>query len=354
MLSPDEGLPVIRHALQAGFSGEAEVGHKLGILMEPFDKGGGIDPDGSLVARARERALPLPFDNVTFDLHQGMTAEIRLDPKLEPFLYDHAIDGIPVLPGVMGLETFAEAAWLLAPLHRVAALENVRFLAPMKYYRHEPRSVIVRARPVLGADGRVRVYTTLSSVHVVVGREPEEKLHFAGVVVLEQGEGQGARTAVDGAGPVGGIGHDDIYRVYFHGPAYRVLEMVNRLSSGQVVGTMRTPLPADTTTPNSTSMVGPRMVELCFQTAGVWEIGQTGQMGLPSVVERVTVFDPTPNGRPVVAELQPHPSEDALSFDMRVRDDEGKVYLTVEGYRTSRIPGGLPDEAMGRFRGVVG
>jgi NAD(P)-dependent dehydrogenase (short-subunit alcohol dehydrogenase family)/acyl carrier protein len=354
MLSPDEGLPVIRHALQAGFSGEAVVGHKLGILMEPFDKDGGIDPEGSLLARARERALPLPFDNVTFDLHQGMTAEIRLDPKVEPFLHDHAIDGIPVLPGVMGLETFAEAAWLLAPQHRVAALENVRFLAPMKYYRHEPRSVIVRARPVLGADGRVRVHTSLSSVQVVVGREPEEKLHFAGVVVLEQGTGPSARTAVDGAGPVGGIGHDDIYRVYFHGPAYRVLEMVNRLSSGKVVGTMRTPLPADTTNPNSTSMVGPRMVELCFQTAGVWEIGQTGQMGLPSVVERVTVFDPAPDGKTMVAELQPHASEDALSFDARVRDDEGKVYLTVQGYRTSRIPGGLPDEALGRFRGVIG
>jgi 3-oxoacyl-(acyl-carrier-protein) synthase len=354
MLSPVEGLPVIRHALQAGFSGEAVVGHKLGILMEPFDKDGGIDPNGSLLARAREKALPLPFDNVTFDLHQGMTAEIRLDPKVEPFLYDHAIDGIPVLPGVMGLETFAEAAWLLAPSLRVAALENVRFLAAMKYYRHDPRSVIVRARPLLGADGRVRVHMTLSSMQVVVGREPEEKLHFAGVVVLEQGEGQGARTAVDGASPVGGIGHDDIYRVYFHGPAYRVLEMVNRLSSGKVVGTMRTSLPADTTNPNSSSMVGPRMVELCFQTAGVWEIGQTGQMGLPSAVERVTVFDPAPNGKPVVAELQPHPSQDALSFDMRVRDDEGKVYLTVQGYRTSRIPGGLPDEALGRFRGVVG
>ncbi len=354
MLSPAEGLPVIRHALQAGFSGEAVVGHKLGILMEPFDKDGGIDPNGSLLARAREKALPLPFDNVSFDLHQGMTAEIRLDPKVEPFLYDHAIDGIPVLPGVMGLETFAEAAWLLTPSLRVAALENVRFLAAMKYYRHEPRSVIVRARPLLGADGRVRVHMTLSSIQVVVGREPEEKLHFVGVVVLEQGQGQSARTAVDGAGPVGGIGHDDIYRVYFHGPAYRVLEMVNRLSSGQVVGTMRTPLPADTTNPNSTSMVGPRMVELCFQTAGVWEIGQTGQMGLPSVVERVTVFDPAPNGKPVVAELQPHPSQDALSFDMRVRDDDGKVYLTVEGYRTARIPGGLPDEALGAFRGVVG
>jgi len=116
-------------------------------------------------------------------------------------------------------------------------------------------------------------------VQVVVGREPEEKLHFAGVVVLEQGEGQGARTTVDGAGPVGGIGHDDIYRVYFHGPAYRVLEMVNRLSTGQVVGTMRTPLPADTTNPNSTSMVGPRMVELCFQTAACGRLARLARWG---------------------------------------------------------------------------
>ena len=55
-----------------------------------------------------------------------------------------------------------------------------------------------------------------------------------------------------------------------------------------------------------------------------------------------------------LGELQPHPAEDALSFDMRVRDGDGKVYLTVQGYRTSRIPGGLPDEALGAFRGVVG
>jgi hypothetical protein len=36
-----------------------------------------------------------------------------------------------------------------------------------------------------------------------------------------------------------------------------------------------------------------------------------------------------------------------------VRDGDGKVYLTVQGYRTSRLPGGLPDEALGRFRDVV-
>jgi hypothetical protein len=39
----------------------------------------------------------------------------------------------------------------------------------------------VRARPVLSADGRVRVSLSLSSVQVVVGCEPEEKLYFTGV-----------------------------------------------------------------------------------------------------------------------------------------------------------------------------
>jgi NAD(P)-dependent dehydrogenase (short-subunit alcohol dehydrogenase family) len=354
MLDPAEGLPVIRRALQSGYCGEAVVGRRLGILMEPFDKDGGIDPNGSLQARAQEKALPLPFDKVAFDLHQGLSAEIRLDPKVEPFLYDHAIDGIPVLPGVMGLETFAEAAWLLAPQCRVSTLENVRFLAPMKYYRHEPRSVIVRAKPVLSADGRIRVAMTLSSVQVIVGRDPEEKLHFSGTVVLDQGAVEGVQTSVDGSVPVGGIGFDDIYRVYFHGPAYRVLEMVNRLSSGQILGTMRSPLPSDTTNPQSASMVGPRMIELGFQTAGVWEIGQTGQMGLPSVVDKVTVFEPAINGQIIVAELSPKLTQDALSFDIKLRDGAGKVYLTVEGYRTSRIPGGLPDEALERFRGVIG
>jgi acyl transferase domain-containing protein/acyl carrier protein/NAD(P)-dependent dehydrogenase (short-subunit alcohol dehydrogenase family) len=353
MLDPAEGLPVIRHALQAGFSGEAVVGRRLGILVEPFDADGGIDPAGTLQARAKDKALPLPFDKVSFDLHEGLRAEIRLDPKVEPFLYDHAIDGIPVLPGVMGLETFAEAAWLLAPQLRVAALEDVHFLAPMKYYRHEPRSVIVKARAVLSTDGRVRVRMALSSVQTIVGRDPEEKRHFTGTVVLEKGDAEAVTANVDRSGPVGGIGFDDIYRVFFHGPAYRVLEMVNRLSSGEIVGTMRTELPLNTTDANHASLMGPRLVEFCFQTAGVWEIGKTGLMGLPSVVDRVTVFDPAPQ-KQVMTVLTPRQSDSGLAFDGVVRDDDGKVYVKVEGYRTAQLPGGLPEDQQAPFRGVIG
>jgi hypothetical protein len=353
MLDPAEGLPVIRHALLAGYSGEAVVGRRLGILLDPVDKDGGLDGEGSLQARAQDRSLPLPFTQVSFHLHDGLTAEMRLDPKVEPFLYDHAIDGIPVLPGVMGIETFAEAAWLLVPSHHVVGLENLRFLAPMKYYRHEPRAAIVRARPVFSADGRVRIFTTLSSVQTIVGREPEEKLHFSGVVVLAPWALDEKRVqAFHRTQPE--IGRDDIYRVFFHGPAYRVLDRVESAGSNQVIGCMTADLPLDTTNPKHGSLVGPRLIELCFQTAGVWEIGQTGQLALPAGVDRVIVHDPSMTGGPLVAEVTAHPSADGLSFSARVRDGEGKVHVELEGYRTSRMPNTLPEEEARPFRNVAG
>ena len=78
-------------------------------------------------------------------LHSGLTIETTLDPAIQPFLHDHRIDGTPVLPGVMGIEAFAEAALCLLPGWHIEAIEDVNFLAPFKFYRDEPRTVTVQA-----------------------------------------------------------------------------------------------------------------------------------------------------------------------------------------------------------------
>ncbi|MFN8450559.1 MAG: SDR family NAD(P)-dependent oxidoreductase [Anaerolineae bacterium] len=48
-------------------------------------------------------------------LYGGLEVETTLDLNAQPFLYDHQIEGTPVLPGVMGTEAFAELASTLAP-----------------------------------------------------------------------------------------------------------------------------------------------------------------------------------------------------------------------------------------------
>ena len=44
----------------------------------------------------------------------------------------------------MGIEAFAEAAMALLPGWHVAAVEDVDLLAPVKFYRDEPRTLEVR------------------------------------------------------------------------------------------------------------------------------------------------------------------------------------------------------------------
>jgi hypothetical protein len=113
-------------------------------------------------------------------------------------------------------------------------------------------------------------------------------------------------------------------------------------------------LPLDTTDAGHGSLVGPRLIELCFQTAGVWEIGKTGQLALPTAVDRVIVRNPSSAGGPLVAEVTANQSGDTLSFGARVRDGEGNVHVELEGYRTSRMPNTLPEEEAGPFRKVAG
>jgi hypothetical protein len=116
---------------------------------------------------------------------------------------------------------------------------------------------------------------------------------------------------------------------------------------------MKAELPLDTSDASHGSVVGPRLIELCFQTAGVWEIGKTGQLALPAAVDRIIIRDPGTGGGPLVAEVTANPGEN-LSFNARVRDGEGKVHVEFEGYRTSRMPNTLPEEEASPFRKVAG
>jgi hypothetical protein len=130
---------------------------------------------------------------------------------------------------------------------------------------------------------------------------------------------------------------DEIYGVYFHGPAFRVLERVWR-GEGGPIGLLAAGLPADHVPVDRPEVASPRLIELVFQTAGIWDIGRHGRFGLPEHVDRV-VLQPAvgpPRGR-VEAVVEPTDG----GFDGRVVDEAGSVLVAVEGYRTVELPGAL-------------
>jgi hypothetical protein len=295
-------------------------------------------------------------------LQSGLTIETTLDPVLQPFLHDHQIDGTPVLPGVMGIEAFAEAALCLLPGWHVAKIENVNFLAPFKFYRSEPRVVTVEAviypesnYPESNIHAQRDNLTLLADCRLTGRRslpnqtEPQVTTHFTARVRLTK------QAAIAVNGPAQGLADQhldrhiieaaDIYRLYFHGPAYRLVERA-WWDGHRIIGLMATGLPANHLPSELPTLMAPRLIELCFQTAGLWEMGAQGRMGLPQHVECVSSLLAAPEltDTRLYAVVTPGPVRG--SIDAEVLDLEGNRYLQLSGYRTVAVPGAVDAERL--------
>ncbi|HZR08573.1 MAG TPA: SDR family oxidoreductase, partial [Myxococcales bacterium] len=331
MLPPRDGLRAIRRELTAGTRGEVIIAGKLGVLLEERDPDGGLDrakPDlsgrGPMIGRV-----------VSLTLHGGLTVETTLDPKEQPFLHDHQIDGTAVLPGVMGVEAFAELATLLAPGYRVAAVEQVQFLSAFKFYRGEPRTL--RLTALVGVSGgELIAECALIGERQLVNQPATQRTHFTARVRLARGAPEQVKAthpqAHDGALPA-----RDIYGVYFHGPAYQVLERAWN-DNGSTVGLLPADLPQDHAA-DRPLVLDPRLIELCFQTAGLREMRAKGQMGLPQSVAGVEKLG---DGSAAQGRVEAVVVDDgAGGFDAQVVDEAGRALLRLHGYRTATLPAPL-------------
>jgi NAD(P)-dependent dehydrogenase (short-subunit alcohol dehydrogenase family) len=334
MLAPEAGIPWIGRELTAGsFSGEVVVGGELGALTTEHDVTGGLDPS----AIDTSSAGPMIGAITGMGVYSGLSTDTTLDPAKQPFLHDHRIDGTPVLPGVMGIEAFAALAGLAVPGMRVAGVEQVDFIAPLKFYRDEPRTLTVTA--VIRPDGTDLVADcALRASRMLAGETaPRVTSHFTGRVRLSSVTAEQERAEAPGSRATPAVSRDDIYHVFFHGPAYQVVD--EAWHRGAVAVARLAPhMPADHTPETGDMTTEPRLTEACFQTAGLWEIGHAGQMALPAHVDLVSMpHRPVPE-----AELFAIARHADGGFDCEVLDREGDVVLRVNGYRTVGLDSPLP------------
>jgi len=353
MIPPEAGIPIIRRELTGGpFRGEVVIAGRLGVMLQEWDATGGLDVAAlSASSGALAKQGPMVGRITGAGVYSGLTMETTLDPKAQPFLYDHRIDGTPVLPGVMGIEAFAEVALCLHPGWHIEAIEEVNFFAPFKFYKNEPRTVVLQAviRPggeKLIADCRLVGRRTLPN-----NPEPQETTHFAARVRV------GKQAPAELTGPAPGLSADaivsaaQIYRIYFHGPAYQVVERA-WWDGERLIGEMSPHLPENHQPAERPTVIDPRMIELCFQTAGLWQMAAEGRMGLPWKVQQLSAHSaPKPNGGRLFAVVTPRPDQGA--FDAEVVDAAGNRYLRLQGYRTVELPDNVDSERLQALQNIL-
>jgi hypothetical protein len=272
-------------------------------------------------------------------LYGGIEVETRLDPTEQPFLFDHKVEkDVPWLPGVMGIESFAEAARLFAPHLHVASIRDVHFESPFKFHRNRPRTLLLDIVPALVPGNGLVARAILRSVtQVRADLPPREQVHFCADVHLDREAPPVPQVEFTKPNGKHGrpVGKDYVYERFFHGPAYQVLEKA-WVNGDRVVGAMSQASVPDTAPAGTPLATAPLCLELCFQAASLWQVRSGRPMGLPRGVEKVVVHPANGGGTPLHAVVTAR--EGGTIFDGLVVDPHGRVLVEVEGYRTVEVP----------------
>ncbi|MBO9394502.1 SDR family oxidoreductase, partial [Caldilinea sp.] len=343
MLPPEAGVPTIRRELTYGSTrGEVVVAGRLGAWLEERDPTGGLDVDKANAWLAtRKHPLLMVGAIRSYRLYGGLEVETTLDPKVQPFLFDHAPDeGTPWLPGVMATEALAQTAMVAAPGYHVASVEQEQMLGAFKFFRMEPRTLHLSTtvRPL--GNGELLAKVTLRSVTrpAKEGLPTQVKEHFIADVRLTTAPVKKPTTAFTPPAVENlPIPAEEIYKTFFHGPAYQVIERAS-VHGEQCIALMTDKLGPNTEPAHTASIMAPRLVELCFQAAALWHTKMKQAMAFPLGFEKVIAYRQPEEAEERRLYCIATTSDGGEHFDATVVDEAGNVFVTLEGYRTVGRP----------------
>jgi len=360
MLDPRSAAPMVRREILRGKSGEVVIAGKLGELESAQGMDCGLNVAMADEALRAGNPIHTMFNHlVSYNINSGITLEAELDPTHLAYLQDHAINGIPVLPGVMGIEGFSVAAKHISSVlasgqlgFEVDHLENIQFLAPFKFYGNKPRSITWKAI-AYRKPGDLQVVVTLESDIKRRGGETQHMLHFSGLVHLSP---NAPVTAVEVNPPKWmkkkSVSSEEIYKMFFHGRSFQVLDAAQLSSNDLVLGRFNKKV-AGISADDPTLFASPLLIELCFQTAGLWEAGSTGVLALPQSIGSLRIYSRPLNGVAIFAEVKHNMIEGKLSFDARVVDEKGNIFLELTDYQTSPLPYPAEKELIEPFKILI-
>ncbi len=292
-----EMVRTIPEAVQATMRAEGIdfVGDEAGMdaLLADLHHGAGIVTKG--------RALP-------WWTHRR-SVEHALSTEAHPYLLDHAIDGVPVLPLAAATDLLAQVAGVPTPFE----------VTDLKLYRG-----ITVAEPL-------SVTATVDGDRAELRIGPKSALAYQARI----------RPAAEVEDPARLEGGDapktDLATFYadvtFHGPLLQGIESVEGVSASFARGTVSSRTPADWVpgTSRAAWSVDPLAVDSAFQLGALVVWDRYGRQGTPVAVRRLVQVQPAQPGRLVVEARYEDAEGDKFTASFWLRDELGALVTVIEG-----------------------
>ena len=343
-MSPSEGIEhLCDEIVQRAPEGE--------VLL--LDRAGTLDLDGTLPSPGQRRRylrrrhalarLPLIEGLQQLDEDHAVVAELRFDPAQDPFLREHAHNGVPLLPAVIGVEAIAEAASLLAGGAGAVMLRDVEIVAGMRFFTGQPQQAQVH---VVRHGDSLRCQLA-SDFHNRSGELIEPgRIHVRATAELD------TRPALDrpapDAAPAPAAWYEMRYRdqatarregLVFHGPSLRCLRRGSLHANG-AWGEIVAPAVTEIGGARAPGWVVPAAVlDACLVTCGVFAHQVLGLHQLPQAFASIRFGRSSPSGRlPRAGERctvrvqYGGRDQHRTRFDFVLSGDDGTSLLAVEGH----------------------
>ncbi len=333
------GTPGIRESVVAGNVGAIDAdGQVVDAAWDPR-----LGEHQARMESAPERfALLAGVETATAD---SVTTRIEMDQATQAYARDHAIDGVPYLPGVFGLEAFAETASLLAPADTVCTrVTNASFGIPLKQLKDRP--AVARITATRAAEGDGITCTLWSRMVGPDGKERgEPRTHFAATIHF--GAAAAPRRTSEVPACTRDRDHASIYPPFFHGPSFQVLRYAGPLDDESVgIGVTPEAPVLEGTSPEW--HVHPLLVEALFQVCGLRTMTVDGRMSLPAAIERLDIlhYGPLPKETRLWTRFAGRDDNGLYRFDAAACTEDGAVLVRMVQYgmvETGDVPGSDTD-----------
>ncbi|MBZ5504301.1 MAG: SDR family oxidoreductase [Acidobacteriia bacterium] len=258
------------------------------------------------------------------------SVEVRVDAQSHPYLDDHRVAGIPVVPVVLALEWMVRAANACRPGLIPAAVRNLRVLNGIKLDRFE------RAGEVFAVNCRQSGGDEHAEITVEL-RGHSGTLHYSAVVEMA------VRTPVPPQAPelpdLGPWTQSEIYdgHVLFHRERFQVIRSMDGISNAGIIGMLAGT--NDVGWPSEAWCTDPALLDGGLQLAGLWTRQVLGGICLPMALADLRLYRPGLVTGPVRCVVHARQVFGARAVcDVSFVDPTGSLIVEMRGVETVLRP----------------
>jgi hypothetical protein len=315
----------------------------MGVALIPLGDGARMFVDECSSAQGEQVELVLgdrPRPEAPLDPNEGRTLsiDVMVGRSTHPYLGDHAIDGVPVVPVALAIEWFARAARAFRPELELAGLRNVDVLRGVSLhdFDHTPKRLVLNCRENNGGgdagsttlqlqlgDGNGTTYYRCRADLVTQRKEPE---------IPSPTDAEPSFEAWDGGALYDG-------KILFHGPKFQMLQNIDGISDHGVIADL-TGVCEPGWAPAAVEpwCTDPLILDGGLQLALLWGSRVLGGASLPTAIAHIRTFD-DPGRGPFRCTLKGRSaSGNKAVSDAVFHDASGRIVAELAGIETHLRP----------------